>query len=591
MEHYEDIDNILEQYPSDKRYMMNVLHKLQDTYGFVSSNHVKKIAEYFGLSMANVFSEITFYDKFTTKKQGEIVFQICDGTVCHTKGSQEILKDLEDKLGIKVGETTPDGKYSLQTVRCMGECSHAPVAAINETTCAEIKGEDLDSVIDEKQSIVNLNSEKNLYKVSILKCKYDNKLLQVATSIDDYIARGGFSGLKRAMSFTRRRMILEEIKKSGLRGRSGSGFLVGSKWEAAYNAKGRSSNFIDKYIIANGDEGDPGAFMDKWIMENNPYMLLEGIVIAGLCTNANKGYIYVRDEYPTAVVNLVTALGEMQKRSVVGRNILGSDYSFDIEIVRAGRSYVCGEESALIESIEGKPGIPRIKPPFPTYRGVMEQPTLLNNIETFANVPIVLSETGETYRKTGTSNNTGTKIFSLSGAVKNKGLVEIPMGEVTLRELIYDIGGGVDSGELKCVQVGGPLGSYIPGDRLDIALDFDSFAKNGYMLGSGGIVVINDLVEPTDLIRHSVEFLSVESCGTCTPCREGLRVLIDIAERLSENKIASKDMELIKKISSAAKIASRCALGKTIGNPILSILEAYDFIVEDFDETGGEQIC
>ncbi len=590
MEVIKNTDHILKQYPSEQRYMLDALHEFQNTYGYVSSDHIKKIAEYFGLSMANVFSEISFYDKFTTMKPGMIIFQICDGTVCHTKGSKEIITCIEKKLGIKAGETTPDGRYTLKTVRCMGACEHAPVAVIDEMTCGNLNKEDIENALEDKfQGISNIIDNRHVDDISIIDCQYEKKLLNSAVTIDEYISKGGFKGLRRAFEFSRKRMILDEIKVSGLRGRSGSGFPVGAKWEAAYNAKGRSSNFIDKYVVANGDEGDPGAFMDRWLMENNPYAILEGMVTAGLCINANKGYIYIRDEYNKAIIRLENALKSMREMSFIGDRILNTDYSFDIEIIRAGRSYVCGEESALMESIEGRPGVPRIKPPFPTFRGVLEQPTLINNIETFANVPIILSEGGEEYRKTGTDRNTGTKVFSLSGALKNKGLVEVPMGKVTLRELVCGIGGGSPDGNIKCVQIGGPLGHYIPVDNLDIALDFDTFARNGYMLGSGGVIAIDENTSPIELLEHCIEFLADESCGTCTPCREGLRVLIDISKRIADGGGRLEDIKTVKKICNAAKIASRCALGKTIGNPVMSIIAVYEKELNAIMNTGGDQ--
>lgn len=532
-------DLILCQYPQDQTYLLSVLHQFQDTYGYVSSDHIKKIAGHFGISSANVFSEITFYDKFTVEKTGEIIFQVCDGTVCHSKGSAKLLEELMSQLKIQPGETTEDGKYTLKTVHCMGECAHAPVSDVDHT----------------------------ISDIDLLDCEYEKKLLVAADSIEQYEQNDGFAGLKEAFALPRKKMILDKVKESGLRGCSGSGFPVGDKWEAAYHAKGRSSNFIDKYVVANGDEGDPGAFMDRWLMEENPYLILEGMVIAGLCVNANKGYIYVRDEYGKAVERLETAILEMAKAGLIGRRILDSDYNFDIEVVRAARSYVCGEESAMMESIEGKSGVPRIKPPFPTFRGILEQPTLINNVETFANIPFILRKDCE---------KANTKLFSLSGAVKNKGLVEVPIGKLRLRELIYDIGGGIEKGSLKCVQVGGPSGAYITEEELDILMDFDDFAEKGFLLGSGGIVVMDDTICAVDTLKHTMGFLADESCGTCTPCREGLRIILEILNRITTGKGELEDIETLEHISFAAKIASRCALGKSIGNPILSLLCSFE---------------
>ncbi|MBQ9015185.1 MAG: NAD(P)H-dependent oxidoreductase subunit E [Firmicutes bacterium] len=568
MRNQETAYEIISQFPAEKRYILSAMHEFQDRCGYVSSDHMKEMAKYFDVSIGNLFSDLTFYDRFTTEKEGSIVFSVCDGTVCSAKGSHEILKKIQETLGITPGHTTQDGRFSLRTVRCMGACEHAPVMVIGDDIYKGILPKDIENVV--RSVDTGMIQEKRSGTMNIIPGKPPEILTKCYTNLSDYLRHGGGEALRKALDFDRRKQILEEVKKSGLRGRSGSGFPVGMKWEAGYNAKGRSSNFIDKYIVANGDEGDPGAFMDRWLLENNPYSVIEGMIVGGYCISANKGYIYIRDEYKDAINTVNRALQEMREHGMLGRRILDSDYTLDIEVVRAGRAYVCGEESALIESIEGNIGVPRIKPPFPTYRGILEQPTVINNIETFANIPFIIAKGGEEYSRIGKGSSTGTKIFSLSGDLNVKGNVEIPLGEITLKELIEEYGGGAAGGrKIKCVQVGGPLGSFITADELDVVLGFEEFANAGITFGSGGIIVLSEEVKAMDLLRNAVAFLSDESCGTCTPCREGLRILSEI---VTKEYLAEQDIDLIEKIAQAAGLASRCAFGKAMCNPIRSII-------------------
>ena len=572
----ERINEILNKYPAEQRYAIAILHDIQNEYGYISADSLKAIADYLGVSVATVFANLTFYDAFTTEKQGDIIIQVCDGTVCHSKHSSDIIAELEGIFGVKAGETTADGMFTLKTVNCMGACGKAPIVVCNGDTYGDIQNGDAEKIVEAYKAGTKPDAVGKGDEINILESKFEKVLLKPADSIEAYIAQGGYEGLKKALAYPRRRDIITEVKASGLRGRSGSGFPVGAKWEGAYNAPGRDSNRIDKYVVANGDEGDPGSFMDRWLMEESPYAILEGLTIAGCAIGASKGFIYIRDEYLNAIERVQKAIDETRSHGLLGKNVLGSGFNFDCEIVHAARSYVCGEEGALMESIEGRPGVPRVKPPFPTIRGVLEQPTIINNVETLANVPLILKNGGEAYAKTGIKTCTGTKLFSLAGKVKNKGLVEIPMGSITLRQLIYDIGGGMEGkGKFKCIQTGGPSGGYITEKDLDLSIDFDSISKSGSLLGSGGIVVLDDTTCAVDMAKYMIQFLSEESCGTCTPCREGLRVMRDILTRITEGKGEMEDLELLEEISFAAGQAARCVLGKTIGNPVMTTLKHF----------------
>lgn len=587
-----EIKSILEQYPREARFSVAIMHDVQNNYGYVAQQHIKAIAKYLNVSTAEIFANATFYDAFHTEAKGMILFQVCDGTVCHTKGSEHIIQEIENALGIKAGETTNDGKFSLKTVRCMGACNEAPIASGQNEWYGGLKKGDGEALVAGYKENDWPKGLKKISDIPILESGFERKLLIQAETLEEYIAQGGFKGLRKALGFSKKKCVIQEVKKSGLRGRSGSGFPVGVKWESAYNIPGqdrRTGIVKDKYIVANGDEGDPGAFMDRWILEKNPYAVIEGMIIAGYAINAQKGYLYIRNEYQKAIDCVRRAIEDCEQAGLLGKNVLGNEFSFECEIICAAGSYVCGEEGALMESLEGRTGVPRIKPPLPTVKGIMEQPTIINNVETLANIPLILKDGGEEYAKIGIESCSGTKLISLAGAVKNKGLTEIPMGKITLRQLIYDIGGGIENDHgFKCIQTGGPSGGYITEENLDLTLDFDSLKQSGSLLGSGGIVVIDDNTCAVDMAKYMIEFLADESCGTCTPCREGLRCILEILTKITNGKGSKEDLDLIKEIAFVASKASRCALGMTIGNPILTTLK---YFKDEYEEHIEKHRC
>lgn len=587
-----EIRSILESYPAEERFSIAIMHDIQKQYGCIEKEHLEDMASYMRISVAELFANATFYDAFTTEKQGTVILQVCDGTVCHSKGGQAILKEIEDTLGIKAGETTEDGRFTLKTVKCMGNCNEAPVAGSAEQMYGTLKPGDGKKIAEGQRNGSLPQGLEKAGKIDILDSGFEKVLLRPSKDLGEYIRQGGYEGLKKALDFPKRKHIVQEVKKSGLRGRSGSGFPVGIKWEGAYNIPGQDRKIgilKDKYVVANGDEGDPGAFMDRWIMEENPYAVLEGLTIAGCAINAHKGFLYIRNEYQDSIRRVQEAIEECRSRNLLGDNILESGFHFDCEIVQAAGSYVCGEEGALMESLEGRAGIPRIKPPLPTAKGVMGQPTIVNNVETLANIPLILKDGGEAYAKTGAEGCSGTKLISLAGKVKKKGLTEIPMGKITLRQLIYDIGGGIEEGhELKCIQTGGPSGGYLTEKDLDLPLDFDSLKSSGSLLGSGGIVVIDDTACAVDMTKYMIEFLADESCGTCTPCREGLRCILEAMTDISTGKGTTESLELMEEVAFAASKASRCALGMSIGTPVMTTLKHFK---EEYMEHIENKVC
>jgi len=387
--------------------------------------------------------------------------------------------------------------------------------------------------------------------------------------IDHYIGLGGYEGLARALRM-QPAQIIQEMKRSGLRGRGGAGFSTGEKWDVCYSTPGKT-----KYVICNADEGDPGAFMDRAILEGDPHSVLEGLVVVGYTMGARKGYIYVRAEYPLAVQRIMAALRQARSLNLLGKNILGSDFSFDIKVFKGSGAFVCGEETALIASIEGNPGMPRHRPPFPAASGLWGKPTCIDNVKTLAYVPHIISKGADWFSNIGTDGSKGTAVFALAGKVVNTGLTEVPMG-TTLRQIIFDIGGGIPKGKkFKAVQIGGPSGGCLPESALDLPVDFDSLEKAGAMMGSGGMVVMDEDDCMVEVARYFLEFTQRESCGKCTMCRIGTKQMLEILQDISEGRGKPEDLVVLEDLASDVKQGSLCGLGRTAPNPVLSTLRYF----------------
>ncbi|OIQ55256.1 NADP-reducing hydrogenase subunit HndC [Moorella thermoacetica] len=389
-------------------------------------------------------------------------------------------------------------------------------------------------------------------------------------SLEEYVATGGYEALEKVLGQMTPEQVIEEIKISGLRGRGGAGFPTGMKWSFTRQAPGDK-----KYVVCNADEGDPGAFMDRSVLEGDPFSVIEGMTIAAYAIGADEGYIYCRAEYPLAIKRLKMAIAAAEEKGLLGRNILGTSFNFDLHIKAGAGAFVCGEETALLASIEGKRGMPRVRPPFPAQQGLWGKPTNINNVETYANVPFIIKNDGQWFASMGTEKSKGTKVFCLTGKVKKTGLIEVPMG-ITLREIIFDIAGGIqDDRQFKAVQIGGPSGGCLPEDRLDLPVDYDSLNRAGAIMGSGGMVVMDENTCMVDVARFFLDFTQTESCGKCTPCREGTKRMLEILTRICEGKGKMEDLDTLETLARVVKNTALCGLGQTCPNPILSTLQYF----------------
>jgi len=509
---------------------------------------------------------------------------LCSGTACHASGSEEVAASIEGEIK-KQGLSA---KVDFRKTGCHGFCEKGPIVVIHpEKICyLQIKPEDIPEIVSQtikgKKVVERLlytdltTNEKVVHESEIPFYKNQERLVFGSngeidpTSIDDYLALGGYSALAKALSQMTPEQVLEEVKKSNLRGRGGGGFPAGRKWEECRNAPVEI-----KYVIVNADEGDPGAYMDRSLLEGNPHSVLEGLTIGAYAIGSHEGYIYVRQEYPLAVENVGIAIQQAKEHGFLGQNILGSGFDFTVKVHRGAGAFVSGESSALMTAIEGRVGEPRPKYIHTAIKGVRDRPSCLNNVETWATVPLIINKGADWFAQLGTEGSKGTKIFSLVGKVNNTGLVEVPMG-ITLRDIIYKVGGGIPGDKkFKAVQTGGPSGGCIPEERLDMKVDFDELAKAGSMMGSGGMIVMDEDTCMVDVARYFLDFLADESCGKCVPCREGIRQMLKILTNITKGKGKEGDIELLEELSEVTRDASLCALGRTAANPILSTIRYF----------------
>jgi NADH:ubiquinone oxidoreductase subunit F (NADH-binding)/NAD-dependent dihydropyrimidine dehydrogenase PreA subunit/(2Fe-2S) ferredoxin len=435
--------------------------------------------------------------------------------------------------------------------------------------CQILDGQGPESLHRKEVQQIPRYEEIDFYKKQV-KIALRNCGLVDPRNIEEYIARGGYFPLHKALSTMKPEQVIDQVKKSGLRGRGGAGFPTGIKWEACSKKAGRP-----KYLVCNADEGDPGAYMDRSILEGDPYSVVEGMTIGAIAMGATTGFIFVRHEYPLAVEHALDALNTAHENGLLGENILGSGVNFDIEIVTSAGAFVCGEETALIHTIEGYIGEPRQRPPYPFEQGIFGKPTCINNVETWANVPVIIAKGGDAYAQKGTRSSKGTKVFSVVGKIKNTGLVEVPMG-ISIKEIIYNIGGGSSDGhKIKAVQIGGPSGGCIPHSKFDLPIDFDSLTQAGAIMGSGGLIVMDERTCMVDIARYFLSFLEGESCGKCLPCREGIKRMLQIVTRITEGKGEKKDIDRLERLATAVRDGSLCGLGATSPNPVLTTLRYF----------------
>ncbi len=511
---------------------------------------------------------------------------VCCGTGCLANGAADVVTGLQEAISEKKAKN-----LKVEAVRetgCHGFCQQGPLVIVEPkgTFYTRVKTKDVGAIVDQAMnSSEPVNSllyadPKSGQKVEryhdIGFFKHQERIALrhlgriAANDIGDYFAVGGYQALANVILKMTPDQAIDEVIKSGLRGRGGGGFPAGKKWRTCRNVPSDT-----RYVICNGDEGDPGAFMDRSIMEGDPHAVLEGMMICAFAVGAKDGYIYVREEYPLAVVNLSLAIEQATQHGILGDNILGTDFSFRVHISRGAGAFVCGESSALMRSVAGEVGEPRAKYIHSVVKGLWDKPTVLNNVETFANVPIIFEKGADWYKSIGAPNNSGTKVFSLVGKVKNTGLIEVAMG-TTIREIVYDIGGGIiDDRPFKAVQTGGPSGGCLPADKLDLPVDFDSLTAAGSMMGSGGMIVMDDKTCMVDVAKYFLSFLVAESCGKCVPCREGLYQLHRLACKISDGQGTEDDLDKMEKLSEQVIAGSLCGLGKSGPNPLLSTIKYF----------------
>lgn len=529
---------------------------------------------------------------------------VCGGTGCTSSGSQKIIDELE----LQLKEQGIDKEVMVVKTGCFGLCALGPIMVVYPEGAfySMVKPEDIKEIVSEHlvkgrvvkhllysetvdeaagkiKSLNDVDFYKKQMRIALRNCGVINP-----EKIEEYIAFDGYKALGKVLTEMTPEQLIAEMKASGLRGRGGAGFPTGVKWEFA------SKSVADqKYVCCNADEGDPGAFMDRSVLEGDPHSVIEAMAIAGYAIGATQGYIYIRAEYPIAVQRLKIAIEQAREQGLLGKNIFGTDFCFDLDIRLGAGAFVCGEETALMTSIEGKRGEPRCRPPFPAVKGLFGKPTVLNNVETYANIPVIINKGAEWFNTIGTEKSNGTKVFALGGKIKNTGLVEVPMG-TTLREIVEEIGGGIPNGKkFKAAQTGGPSGGCIPASLIDTPIDYDSLISIGSMMGSGGLIVMDEDTCMVDIAKFFLEFTVDESCGKCAPCRIGTKRMLEILEKITNGTGTLEDIDRLEQLCSMVKQSALCGLGQTAPNPILSTLRYFrdEYVAHVVDKKCPAGVC
>ena len=548
--------------PQGRAALLPALHAAQSIYGYLPEPVASEIGKMLHVPLADIYGVIDFYAMLYPTPIGKQVVRVCTDPPCALAGGEKVLTSICQHLGVPPNEATPDGTYTVERAPCLGLCEHAPAVLVGETAigqadpgkAAEIcagSGERPRGVVGGDVRILSANCGDG-----------------IPTNLADYEAGGGYQGLKKALSMSPQG-IISEIKASGLVGRGGAAFPTGVKWEGAAKAPGEP-----KFIVCNADESEPGTFKDRVLMEEDPHRTIEGMIIAARAVGASQGYFYIRGEYPYAHKVVNEALEEARKAGYLGLDILGSGLDFDIEARRGAGAYICGEETALFESIEGKRGFPRVKPPFPTTFGLFGKPTAINNVETLCNVPFIIEKGAAAYRKYGTEKSPGPKLFCVSGDVARPGLYEVPFG-VSLRHVLNDLAGGVTGGSLEAILFGGAAGAFTTKDSLDVKMTFEDLSAQGLPLGSGVVMVFNDQRDMRQVFKGLAHFFADESCGKCYPCQLGTQRQYEILARLAEGKPEEGDVERLTDVGWTMVDASLCGLGQTAATAVLSAMKLW----------------
>lgn len=563
----------------------NVLQRLKHVMHdqrVITRGDVEKIARDCGQPEASVWGVATYYGDLGTERRGKTRVKVCKGTACHATCKDESVRWMEDALGLAVGETSRDGAVSLEAVYCLGFCNASPTVEVEGKIYGELTPERAKMLAKDLKSGGGLD-EAHAALIPPF-AAFDGPAIVLerlaqpidATDLDVARAHGAFVGLQKALAELTPDKLLAEVDASQLRGRGGAGFATSSKWRfAAANAKVTG----EAYVVCNADEGDPGSYIDKYIMERDPFAILEGLALCGYSIGASRGFVYIRSEYPQAAPAMRRAVERAREAGILGKNIFGSSFSFDVDIVEGAGSYVCGEETALLRSLEGLRGMVTARPPYPADKGLFERPTVVNNVETLANLGWIVRNGGAAYAAIGVGKSRGTKAISINERFVRPGMYEVPLG-TSLRRVLEDIGGGLKGQRpIKAIQIGGPLGGILPGDMLDVPLGFEELEKVGALLGHGGIVAWDDTVDARDIAIHLFDFCDAESCGKCFPCRIGGRRGLEIARRLKDSKRTmaevDADIALLGELLETLKLGSLCAHGGAIPDPIRSLLRHF----------------
>ena len=565
--------------PQGRTALLPLLHEAQDHYGYIPETVAKEISKATNVPLVDIFGVIEFYSLFFKYPVAETIVHVCNDPACAMAGSDSIFKLLSQKESFKfAGEVKP--KITIEVAPCLGLCENAPAILV--------KGEPVLSKDLKYWEEIFEPSRKTLHTIlgGGARRLTKNCGKNTRTNLDQYLVSGGYVGFKNALKLSPNEVITQ-VKDSGLVGRGGAAFPTGIKWEGAANAEEKV-----KYVVCNGDEAEPGTFKDRVLMEEDPHLIIEGLLIAGYAIQSNKGYFYIRGEYMTSFRHIKEAIKEAKAAGYLGENILGSGFSFDIEVRRGAGAYICGEETALFESIEGKRGFPRIKPPFPTTHGLFGKPTVINNVETLANIPIILSMGVEEYRSIGTEKSPGSKLFCLSGDINKPGLYEVPFG-VTLRHVIENLAGGVRSGhQLQALLIGGAAGAMADPSQLDVSLSFEELRKEGLPLGSGVITVLDETRDLRDILLRLANFFAEESCGKCYPCQLGTQRQYEIMKRISKRNVKNSDINDLEDIIVTMTDSSLCGLGQTAGSAIGSAIKKWPSLFSNLstqtDYVGGQ---
>ncbi len=516
-----------------------------------------------GVPLADVSGVVEFYSLYLFKPTGKNLIQVCTDVACRMRGGEEIIGSLCEHLGVREGEVTPDGIYSVQRAPCLGLCEHAPAALVGEKAVGQIDPKCPGDVLD-----VGSKRPQAIFGGTIHRltgnCGQGRPM-----PLAEYELNGGYQGLRKALSM-KPEEVIAEVKKSGLVGRGGAAFPTGVKWEGAAEAQGEP-----KYVVCNADESEPGTFKDRGLMEEDPHLILEGMIIAGYAIGANKGYIYIRGEYPYSYLSLSGAVEDARQNGHLGRNILGSSFAFDVEIRQGAGAYICGEETALFELIEGKRGYPRLKPPFPTVYGLFGKPTVINNVETLCNIPFIIAHGSDSYREIGTEKSPGSKLFCLSGDIRFPGIYEVPFG-ISLNHLLFDLAGGIrEDRQLQAILFGGAAGAFAVPEQVDVEMSFEALRDAGLPLGSGVVLVLDESRDIRQIVLSLARFFAHESCGKCYPCQMGTQRQLEILQRVVDGKVMQGDVDRLKDVGWTMTDASICGLGQTAASAVLSALRIW----------------